>query len=294
MTIFAAGVTDPYIKLIQRALNETCHLQLSRDGNFGPATQGAFLSYAAKNGLTVPTDKSYSGVAADKLDVYISNRFLNAQDYVRSAQTLSCEVASVKAVKSVESGGEGFLMDGRSTILFERHIFKRRLDAAMAANANFIQALKTKLNVPTLPGLSLMANVQQFLNTNYADIYNASPGGYSGSAANAAGAEHDRLNRAAEIDPNIARESASWGLFQIMGYWWSNLHYSSVMDFTSKVDQSEHNQIDAFVLFIKNNTSLLTAIQSKDWTSFARGYNGSNYSVNHYDTKLATAYAANS
>ena len=35
---------------------------------------------------------------------------------------------------------------------------------------------------------------------------------------------------------------------------------------------------------------MLKALKAKDWAGFAKMYNGPNYQINDYDTKLAAAY----
>ncbi|MDR2077148.1 MAG: N-acetylmuramidase family protein [Desulfovibrio sp.] len=48
-------------------------------------------------------------------------------DIASAAATLGLEPCAVKAVVEVESGGSGFLPDGRVKILFEGHVFFREL-----------------------------------------------------------------------------------------------------------------------------------------------------------------------
>lgn len=102
--------------------------------------------------------------------------------------------------------------------------------------------------------------------------------------------EYDRLDRAKAIHADAALESASWGLFQIMGFHWKNLDYPSVKNFVELMYQSEGEQLVAFGRFLKAN-SLVDHLRNHDWAKFARGYNGSAYKRNRYDEKLAQAYA---
>lgn len=187
---------------------------------------------------------------------------LTSDDYARAATALGVPVAAVKAVTDVESNGKGFLPDGRPLILFERHIMRRQLVAAGHA----MDATHYELTEPS--------------------IVNSKPGGYVGGAR-----EWDRLARAIEINRPCALESASWGLFQIMGFHWKTLGFASVQAFVNAMYASEGAQLDAFVAFVKANPNLLRALKAKDWPGFARGYNGPAYAKNNYDTKLAAAYA---
>lgn len=181
---------------------------------------------------------------------------LTLTDYQNAANQLGVPVAAVKAVTEVESLGAGFLNDGRPKILFERHVFRKRL----------IEKGVSVQNTPT-------------------DIVNAAAGGYQGGVK-----EHDRLERAAKIDRDAALESASWGMFQIMGYHWKTLGYPTLQAFINVMYKDEASQLDAFVRFVKADNRLLRALKSQDWATFARIYNGPNYAANKYDTKLAAAF----
>jgi hypothetical protein len=185
-------------------------------------------------------------------------------DYSKAAKELGVEEAAVKAVASVESSGNGFITDPQSgkqvpKILFERHIMFKRLR-----------------DLTPLKSADLMAK--------YPDIVNSSPGGYKGGIA-----EHERLDRAVNIDRKTALESASWGGFQLMGLHWQTLGYESVQAFVNDM-YTEQGQLNAFIKFIKADKRLVKALKEKDWTSFARIFNGPAYSRNAYDQKMKAAY----
>jgi len=95
------------------------------------------------------------------------------------------------------------------------------------------------------------------------------------------------LARAQAINKQAALESISIGLGQVMGANWQALGYASVDDLWGKA-QTIEGQVDLMVRFIVKN-NLKTAIDNEDWKTFAKGYNGSNYAKNGYDTKLAAA-----
>ncbi|MNY29912.1 hypothetical protein D3C86_1639870 [compost metagenome] len=158
----------------------------------------------------------------------------------------------------VESRGSGFLPDGRPVILFERHVFWSRLKKAGIDPA--------KVSAP-------------------ASVLSTERGGYAGGAS-----EYSRLAMACRIHEAAALEAASWGLFQIMGYHWQALGYSSVSDFVESQKTSEGEQLEALVRFLNANPALLSALRAQKWAAFAKGYNGSDYASNLYDVKLARAY----
>jgi hypothetical protein len=58
---------------------------------------------------------------------------LSDTDINATAANLNCEVAVVEAVCDVESGGGGFLPDGRPKILFEAHAFHNATGAGGTA-----------------------------------------------------------------------------------------------------------------------------------------------------------------
>lgn len=188
---------------------------------------------------------------------------LTSEDFVKAAAELGVPVAAVRAVTDVESRGDGFMTNGLPIILFERHIMYRQVSAKFGK-----------------------AKADQLMR-HFPDVINTSPGGYGLSAA-----QHGRMDRAASlIDRDCALQSASWGLFQIMGFHWKALGYARLQDFVNAMYRSEAAQLDAFVRFIKINPGIHKALKAQDWAAFAKGYNGPNYKINAYDTKLAKAFA---
>lgn len=185
-------------------------------------------------------------------------------NYKKAATELNVEEAAIKALASIESNGSGFIKDPQTNkdvpkILFERHImFKRLRD---------FTPIKSK-----------------DMAVKYPDIVNESPGGYKGGLA-----EWERLDRAIKIDRASALESASWGSFQIMGFHWSTLGYTSAQSFVNDM-YTEQGQLNVFIKFIQADKRLVRALKEKDWTSFARIYNGPGYSKNSYDIRLKEAY----
>lgn len=175
------------------------------------------------------------------------------EDFRWAAFTLGCDVRAIKAVCKVEAPRGGFLQSGEPAILFERHIFSRLTNR------------RYDVSVP--------------------DLSSKNPGGYSGGQA-----EHKRLARAAALDRDAALKSASWGKFQILGLNFKQAGFQTLQQFINAMYASERTQLEAFVAFIKSNVRLLMALRNKDWQTFARIYNGPNYAINSYDTKLAAAY----
>ena len=178
---------------------------------------------------------------------------LTGQDFERAAGELDCSVAAIKAVCEVEAPRGGFLPSGDPTILFERHQFSKRTGS--------------KFDI------------------SHPQISNRQPGGYKGGQA-----EHDRLAEAASLDRPAALESASWGKFQIMGFNYASAGFENLQAFINAMYQSEGRQLDAFVSFIQHE-GMAIFLRDHRWADFARRYNGPNYAINKYDSKLAEAYA---
>jgi hypothetical protein len=225
---------------------------------YDDATEAAVTALQRARGLVV------DGIAGPKTMIALTGAALPSHladsDLVKAADALGVSVAAVRAVNEVESKGLGFLPDGRPKILFERHVFYGRLRDR---------------------GLDIDA-----LAAKYPNIVSANPGGYMGNAA-----EYTRLAIAERIDADAAHESASWGAFQIMGYHWKALQYSSIADWVARMQRGEADHLDAFVRFIAADTALLSALKGRKWAAFAKGYNGRDYARNLYDAKLAQAYA---
>ena len=190
---------------------------------------------------------------------------LTDADFIAAAKTLLCDVSAIRAVAEIESPKGGFLYDDhagewRPTVLFERHVMYRRY--------------KDKYGYD-----KAIAMVNQC-----PDIINTKSGGYIGGES-----EHRRIEKARKIDKNIGLESASWGMFQIMGYHWKALGFASVVDFVMAMSASEAKQLEIFVKFIQANRTLLNAIRAKDFDLFALTYNGTGYRKNNYHVKMARA-----
>ena len=182
-------------------------------------------------------------------------------DFQAAAARLGVSVPAVKAVATVESNGGGFLPDGRVKVQYEPHVMYRQL----ASNFDRARADKELVAHPDL--VAKKAGSYQSLDKEDKD-----------------------MNRAAQlIDRTSALESASWGAFQIMGYHWKTLQYTTLQGFIN--DQyTAAGQLETFVRFIQADPRLLKALRGKDWATFARIYNGPNYAANKYDTKLAAVF----
>lgn len=256
VNIMRIGDVGSNVANLQRQLNQAgAKPQLEVDGWFGELTRVAVVTFQKRHGI------SAIGIAGPRTQAALAGlldpKRIGKSDLSRAAKALEVNLASIAAVAEVESAGRGFV-DQRPTILYERHIFHRRSPSEQA---------------------------QQWL-LSHPNICNPKRGGYIGGVA-----EHRRLQQASALNESTALESASWGMFQIMGFHWQNLGYSSVQEYVHDMSHSEGRQLDALVRFIIADPALHTALRDRKWAAFARIYNGPAYKDNLYDIKLARSYA---
>lgn len=186
---------------------------------------------------------------------------LTENDFQRVADLLGVEVAVVKAIQAVETGGRGgFVAPGRPVILFEGHIFWHELkkqgfnpERYVAGNENILYLKWEK-------------------------------GHYYGGMK-----EYERLEKARKIHKEAADASTSWGMFQVMGFNYAMCGYGSVEEMVKDMCVGEDKQLEAFARFVKL-ARLQSCLEQKDWAGFTRRYNGPGYAQNQYDKKLEGAY----
>jgi hypothetical protein len=176
------------------------------------------------------------------------------------AMLLGVEVAALKAVIAVECRGLGFNADDTPVILFERHVFYLRLRS-----------------------IGWLTKSKEWANL-YPEICNPIAGGYGKFSE-----QHAKLSKASKLNRDVALESCSWGIGQVMGYHWKALGYASLQAFINAMYKDEASQLEAMCRYIKTN-NLANALKRKDWKAFAKGYNGIAYAKNQYDVKLENAY----
>jgi hypothetical protein len=268
--VLKKGSTGEFVLLLQEMLRKLGY-DIGTDGVFGKGTENVVLDFQRKNNLKIDGivgaktlillhDLASKVKKTDAPTATVINQFLSEQDFIDFSAKYNIEVAAIKAVHEVESNGRGFL-NGKIKILFEGHIFWREL-AKRGIDPNKM-----------LPGN------EDILHKNY-----ISPNPRYKLD------QHYRLNKAAAINAEAAYSSASYGLFQIMGFHYKAMGFDSAKAFVDFLSVNEANQLEVFGRFLTAN-NLVKALQQHNWAKFALGYNGSGYKTNKYDTKLATAYA---
>lgn len=183
---------------------------------------------------------------------------ITSDDIARAASRMGVSAKHVEAIRKVESRGMSFDQKGRPVILFEPHIFYKRTQGRHG---------RTNYSNPTWNR----------------DLY---PKGFDG--------RWEQMADAAEKDAQAALESASWGLFQVMGFHWAALGYASALDFARRMTASEAEHLEALIRYIEKNGLVGALAQCKagdpdSCRALAKGYNGSAYEANRYHVKIAEA-----
>lgn len=180
-------------------------------------------------------------------------------DDVRAvAKVLGVSTRHVRAVMAVESSGRGVHPETRRPIiLFEPHVFSRETKRAFD---------------PSHPDLSYPVAGSRPYPTSQAQRY-------------------DQLVSAIGLNERAALRSASYGLFQIMGFNHRACGHATVQSFVQDMVKGERFQLSAFAMFVVANHEMHAALKASDWAGFARRYNGPSYARHGYDQKLKAAYA---
>ena len=253
MNIIKQGSKGGDVKILQK------YLGLTQDGVFGAVTDKAVKEWQIKNGLTA------DGVVGNKswlklIEKDLKSRLLTDADYVKAAIDLNVEVAVLKAVKEVESCGKA-LINGVPVMLFEGHIFWQRLVARKIDPNKYVKGN------------------EDILYRSWTKKY------YTGKNSG----ELSRLQKAIKINEAAAYESASYGMFQIMGNNYKVCGYNSAKDFYNDLCKNEDAHFNSFIKFITSK-GIVKHMQSKNWRQIAYLYNGSCYAKNNYHIKLEKAY----
>lgn len=262
--VYELGSSGEAVKQMQRALGEKLGLNITADGQLGRISQSALATYQQTVGIGSETNAKgqiYGPLTQAKLEPFIQHRYVQLEDLAKEAKNMGIELAAMRAVSTVEAKEFGFFKNGDPVILFERHKFYANLKASRG------QAFADK--TAAMRG----------------DICNPAAGGYLGKEA-----ELKRLAAAQDIDDTAALMSASWGLFQLMGFNHKLCGYANVQAFVKDMRESEDYQLAAFSKFVMAQPGMLNALKAKNWALFASMYNGKNYAINQYDKKLAAAY----
>ena len=253
MNTLKRGSNEPDVILLQR------YLELEPDGCFGAKTENALKMFQDEYKL------GSDGICGPKTwkvlqEEYDKPEAISEDDFKEAAEALGLDVAFVKAVAEVEAAGRGFESNRRPRILFEGHIFWSRLKKQGIDPEKFVSD-HSGILYPKWDKSKYFGGEKEWL----------------------------RLEEAWKINKKAALESASYGLFQIMGFNYASCGCKDVFEFVSEMFFSEGRQLNMFCKFCKS-LGLEKYLKEKDWAGFARRYNGPEYAKNEYDKKLEAAY----
>lgn len=266
--VLKKGSKGEFVLMLQEMLMKL-NYTIGTDGDFGKGTEAVVIQFQKDNNLKqdgIVGSKTWMLLQdlvakKSKKDIVVAiEQFLTESDFITFANKYKVEVAAIKAVHEVESNGRGFV-NNKIKILFEGHIFWKELQ-------------KRNIN----PNNLVVGN-EDVLHKSYVTrnpLYSLD--------------QHTRLNKAKLINEEAAYASASYGLFQVMGFHFASLGFATAKDFVDYMSINEANQLDVFGKFIEKN-NLLKPLREKKWATFAKGYNGAGYKTNKYDTKMEKAYA---
>lgn len=179
---------------------------------------------------------------------------LTEHDFEVVAEELGIEVATIKAVVEIEAGKamKGFWAPGIPVINFDRTMYNKYKSKAVS---------KEGAKGETVPE------------------------GLSGYAKK----EWTELINARKVNAQGANMGTFWGMFQIGGFNYKICGCESVDEFVKRMAYSELEQLQLFAILI-TNTGMVEYLKKKDWSGFARRYNGPSYAKRGYHTKMANAY----
>lgn len=236
----------------------------------------ALPDYSAEGDLKLwelfgpPAETDYIVVGGDTLrfdySAAVRGQVLTEKDYEDVARDLGVEVASIKAIVDIETGHihRGFNPDDSPVINFDLKVFRNMAARRKIPLANYVKSHPLVFERP---------DARRF-----------------GSQQ---AAQHQRLLQAMDIDTIAAIQGTFWGMFQIGGFNWKRCGTSSPQEFAELMSRNERDQLDLFAEFIRTS-GLLPHLRSKNWSAFARGYNGPAYASHGYHTRLAKAYKKHS
>ena len=214
--------------------------------------------------LGVPVTGTFDELSRTALLATLSNPqadALTSEDFEAAGDELGVDPRIMRAVREIEAPRGPFDAEGRPTILFERHVFRRCCEPQGCFDASN----------PMISGRPY------------------GRGGYGAYSA-----QYKKLLDACALDPEAALEACSWGAFQILGENAVALGYGSAFEMALALSTSEAAHLDSFVRFVKANGLVdeLRMCRPGDAQScipFVRIYNGRDFRTYAYHVKLAEA-----
>ena len=189
---------------------------------------------------------------------------LSQGDVGKAAKQIGIETAVLLAFLEVEAAGRGFDNLNRPKMLFEPHIFWRKLSGQLRSAAASL-------------GLAYARWKRNYPKESYT-----------------------RLTKAIDIAEEPAFLSASYGLGQIMGFNHKSAGHSTAKEMFETAKQGEREQLIQLVTLMKSWGMAEMLRSGRDytnpdnWRKAAKKYNGGGYAKHGYHIKMAHAYVKHS
>ncbi len=231
------------------------------------ASVDAYL-YAAASDLAKPPTRRNKAASTSG----VSNSGLTDKDFSDAASALDPKIspALVHAFADVESGGRsGFGPAGLPVIAYEGHIFRALTSVRSAKTHPHITYPYDK----TYPLLS------------YRYKKKAGPEWQKNNKDQATA--WVTLNTAMALNHDAAIESCSWGMFQVLGRYYTNYGYGNVDDFVTGMKTAK-GQLNSFIGYCRTRPGMVQAMIAKNFATMASLYNGADYG--DYDQRIQKAY----
>ncbi len=187
-----------------------------------------------------------------KISAQIYNEFGGLLDQLCSE--IKIDIATAIAVMSVESGGKGFGNEGNVLIRFENHLF---------------YSFWGKFNERIYNQHFRFSSGERWKNHFFRKDKNSEWEAFHGNQAK----EWEVLNFARSLDNENALKSASYGLPQVIGSNHKVIGYNSAQEMVDNFSKDiRYHVLGLFDFF---NPQMIKHLQKKEFTDFARYYNGS-------------------
>lgn len=170
---------------------------------------------------------------------------------IEFANQNNIDLKLLKAIIAVEAGGDGFNSDGSLKIRFEVHLLIKDYP-----NLNRWFKIEAPVYLNHYYKFPSYSNLWRKVHTgNQWDEFSA-------------------LLVAAFQIQNKAFEYASFGKWQIMGFHFAKLGFTSALEMFTHMSQGDDNDTSVGLRFIKSDWNLISALQQRDLIRFIKGYNG--------------------
>lgn len=100
--------------------------------------------------------------------------------------------------------------------------------------------------------------------------------------------EYDRLNKAIDLDKEVAPLSTSWGFAKLLGLDHKLCGCDTIKEFIFKVGKDEESQVQLWINYLKNK-GLLELMEAHNWADLAIKYNGT-HQAKYYTTLFQVYY----